>query len=74
MLPQTLIKPKLEYEYDIHESTCETNSKTLIPVKDMALRIVTGVFRTSALKSIEVITGTLPYYYNVEKKLLNYMM
>ena len=74
MLYQTLIKPKLEYGNEIYESTCDTNSKSLIPIRNNALRIATGAFRTSPIESIEVLTGTLPYYYNVECKLLNYVM
>ena len=74
MLYQTLIKPKLEYGNEIYESTSDTNSKSLIPLKNNALRIATGSFRTSPIESTEVLTGTLPYYFNVEYKLLNYVM
>ena len=73
MLYNTLIKSKLEYGSEIYESTSYTSSKSLYPVRNAALRLATGAFRSSPINSLEIITGSMPIEYTKEIKLLNYL-
>ena len=74
MLYQALIKSKLEYGNEIYESTSKTNSNSLIPIRNKALRVATGAFRSSPIDSLEIISGSLPIQYTRETKLINYIM
>ena len=74
MLYQALIQSKLEYGNEIYESTSKTNSNTLNPIRNKALRIATGAFRSSPIDSLEIISGSLPIQYTREMKLINYIL
>ena len=73
-LYQPLIKTKLAYRNEIYETTSKTNSNSLIPVRNKALRVATGAFRSSPIDSTEIISGSLPTQYTREAKLINYLM
>ena len=56
VLYQALIKSKLEYGNEVYESTSKTNSNSLIPIRNKALRVASETFRSSPIDSLEVIS------------------
>ena len=71
---QTLLKFKLEYGDYFYESTSETNSNSLIPVRNRALRVAFGAFWSSPIGSREVMSESLPMQYTLKTKLKNCIM
>ena len=74
MLYQALIKSKLEIGNEIYESTSKTNSNSLIRVRNKALRVATGAFRSSPIDRLGIISGSLPMQNIREAKLVNFIM
>ena len=66
-----LIKPKLDYGYEVYTSAVESQLDKLNPVQNSAIRIATGVFRSSPIESLHVIAGIKPIQKFREVKLLN---
>ena len=73
MLYQTLIKSKIDYGSEVYESTSKTNVQKLGTIRNQCLRIATGAFKSSPIKSLEVLTSTLPIDLTQDMKLLNYL-
>ena len=74
MLHQAMIHSKLEYGNEFYKSTNRTKSNSLIPIRNKALRVATGAFRSFPIDGIEIISGSLPMQYTREAKLINYIM
>ena len=73
-LYQSLIKSKLEYGYEAYGSCSLTNLKKLEPVQNTAMRIASGAFKTSPIKSLEVITGLMPMEQARDLKMVKYLL
>ena len=71
MLYQALVKSKFEYGNEIYELTSKTNSNSLIPVRNKALRVATGAFRSSPMDIPEIISVTLLTQYTQQAELIN---
>ena len=69
-----LIKSKLEYGVEAYASACKSNLKKLDSIQNSALRIATGAYRTSPIKSLEVLTGTKSLADSRKEKLANYVV
>ena len=72
LLYLSLIKPKLDYGVEAYGSASKRLLDSLEPVQNNSIRIATGCFRSSPIKSIRVISGLKPLetYRNI--KTLNY--
>ena len=73
-LYQSLIKSKLEYGYEAYGSCSLTNLKKLEPVQNTAMRIASGAFKTSPIKSLQVITGLMPMEQARDLKMVKYIL
>ena len=72
-LYHAIIISELEYGSEIYEFICETSSRSLDPVRNIALRLATGAFRSSPINSLEIITESMPIEYTKEDKILSYL-
>lgn len=69
-----LIKSKIEYGVEAYASACDSNLKKLDPMQNSALRIATGAYRTSPIKSLEVLTGIRSLAVSRKQRLANYIV
>ena len=69
-----LIKTKIDYGVEAYGSACKTLMKSVQPIQNAALRIATGAFRSTPIKSLHAETGlkTLDEYRDI--KYLNYLI
>ena len=73
-LYHALIKYKIEYGIEAYGSTCKSNLEKLNPIQTQALRIATGTYRTSPVKSLQVLTGVKSLEDSRNEKLANYLV
>ena len=73
-LYRSLIRSKLDYACFIYWTASESELKTLDPVHNAALRIVTGAFRTSPLESLYAESGEPSLHYRRKQLALQYYL
>ena len=71
---ETFIKSKLEYGVEAYGSACVSTLKKLEAIQNEALRIATGAYRTSPIRSLNILTGCKPLETSRMVKLINYVI
>ncbi|GFW43272.1 putative RNA-directed DNA polymerase from transposon X-element [Trichonephila clavipes] len=69
---QYIVLSRIDYGYVVYGSARDSTLKTLDPVHHAALRICSGVFRTSPAQSLYVTWNQLPLNITRKKQGLNY--
>ena len=69
-----LLKSKLEYGSEVYSSAATSYMKSISTIQNAALRIATGAFKTSPIKSLHADSGVLPFSYSLEAKQLSYFL
>ena len=69
----SIVKSKLDYGNEAYTSASPSLLKKLEPIQNQAIRISTGAFKSSPIKSLEVISNTKPLQISQEIKQLNYL-
>ena len=67
-----LIKPKIDYGVEAYGSAKQHLLELLNPIQNEAIRIATGAFRSSPVKSLYAISGLKPPETYRDIKILNY--
>ena len=81
-LCKTFIRSKLDYGCIIYQSASNTTKQILNPIATECIRLATGAFKSTPVKSVHAILGemnlelrrqqlTLKYYYKIKSQLSN---
>lgn len=67
-----LIKPKIDYGCEAYSSACKSLLESIESIQNSALRIASGAFRSSPVKSLQAETGIRPLKHSRSIKITNY--
>ena len=70
LLYKSLVRSKLDYGCQLYSSASESVLARLEPVQNTALRIASGAFRSSPVRSLQSLCGVPPLQYHREVRLL----